>query len=102
MASLEKTEDQFDSGCLPCHVTGYGARDGFESVEGTPGFANVQCEACHGRGRNHVLQETEGADPEEHPSRFRAITPNSCRKCHDEANSPEFAFAEYWGRIEHK
>jgi hypothetical protein len=101
LASLEKTEDQFDTGCLPCHVTGFGARDGFEDVETTLHLGNVQCEACHGRARNHVLQMTEGADPEEYPSNFRAITPTSCRKCHDRANSPEFAFVQYWGKIEH-
>jgi hypothetical protein len=101
LETLEKNEDQFDSGCVPCHVVGFGARDGFQSVEETSYLGGVQCEACHGRARNHVKQVRDGVPPNKFPSRFRAITPNSCMKCHDQANSPEFAFADYWEKIEH-
>jgi len=101
LTTLEMSEDQFDSACLPCHVAGFSARDGFQGASETPHLGGVQCEACHGRARNHVKQAVEGANPGEFPSLFRVITPNTCAKCHDRENSPEFEFAAYWERIKH-
>ncbi|MEK7721835.1 MAG: cytochrome c family protein [Elusimicrobiota bacterium] len=47
-------EEQKKPECVKCHVTGYGKTGGFESMEKTPKMANVQCEACHGAGSNHM------------------------------------------------
>ncbi len=47
-------EEQKKPECVKCHVTGYGEPGGFESMEKTPDLANVQCEACHGPGSNHM------------------------------------------------
>ena len=47
-------EEQKKAECVKCHVTGYGEAGGFESMEKTPAMANVQCEACHGPGSNHM------------------------------------------------
>mgnify|MGYP003572436939 FL=1 len=42
--------------CLSCHVTGWGEgdRDGFVDPAASENLLNVQCEACHGPGSNHV------------------------------------------------
>ena len=47
-------EEQKKPECVKCHVTGYGEPGGFVSMEATPDLANVQCEACHGAGSNHL------------------------------------------------
>jgi hypothetical protein len=49
-----KTED--GRTCVSCHVTGYGMddRDGFVDPAASASLLNVQCEACHGPGSNHV------------------------------------------------
>jgi hypothetical protein len=43
-----------DKECLPCHVTGYGEKGGFVSIEETPLLAGVTCEACHGAGEGYL------------------------------------------------
>ena len=47
-------EEQAKPECVKCHVTGFGEASGFVSMEKTPDLANVQCEACHGAGSNHM------------------------------------------------
>jgi len=48
-AGLEDKDYTADPKCLKCHTTGYG-KGGFVSIEKTPEFEGVQCEACHGAG----------------------------------------------------
>lgn len=43
--------------CGKCHTTGYsseGNQGGLEGIEGTWAFEGVQCENCHGPGKDHV------------------------------------------------
>ena len=40
--------------CLVCHATGYGVKSGFKNIKKTPRLSNVQCEACHGPGNQHI------------------------------------------------
>jgi hypothetical protein len=81
-----------DPECLPCHTTGY-EEGAFIDVRVTPGMVNVQCEACHGAGDKHVANP-KVAMPQKTPSA-------ECRKCHDEKNSPEFVYSDYWKKIQH-
>jgi hypothetical protein len=79
--------------CLKCHTTGFGD-GGFVSLTTTPRMVHVQCEACHGPGARHA------ADPKTHrPARTRTAAP--CLRCHDRANSPNFDYDAYWGKIAH-
>lgn len=48
MATLEKSQSQFNPDCVSCHVTGYGDYYGFKRHTAKPDLANVQCESCHG------------------------------------------------------
>lgn len=62
--------------CLKCHTTGYN-KGGFVSVEKTPEFVNVQCEACHGAALEHTKNP---ADKEIRNS--LKIAHNVCLDCH--------------------
>jgi 2',3'-cyclic-nucleotide 2'-phosphodiesterase (5'-nucleotidase family) len=92
-ATLSATYMHRDSGCVPCHSTGYGRPGGFGGVRsiGSPvDLIDVQCEECHGPGAEH------GRD-----GRYREIAANSCVKCHTEEQDPTFDFEEEWKKIEH-
>lgn len=45
-----------DEACVPCHVTGWGKKGGFVSIEETPLLAGVTCEACHGAGEGYLAK----------------------------------------------
>lgn len=79
--------------CLQCHTTGYGD-GGFVEVRVTPRMVHVQCEACHGPGRQHAASSNNAAMPD---------TPGkaTCLRCHDKSNSPNFDFDAYWAKIKH-
>lgn len=82
-----------DSGCVPCHTTGYGERGGFGGarVRGAAvDLVDVQCEACHGPGAEH---NRDGA--------YKARAKESCVKCHTAEQDPDFDFAREWEKIAH-
>lgn len=68
--------------CGACHLTG---ADKPVAVEGKTVNAGVQCESCHGAGREHVDSARAGS-----PKKF-AKTPGEslCVECHN-AKSPHF------------
>jgi predicted CXXCH cytochrome family protein len=82
-----------DSGCIPCHSTGYGTLGGFSGVR-TPGspvdLADVQCEACHGPAAEHTRDGS-----------YRQRAREVCVKCHTVEQDPEFNYSSAWERIEH-
>jgi hypothetical protein len=97
---------QFDGECIKCHVTGFGYKTGFTSVEATPKLKNVGCESCHGPCSEHALNPNDtklqalinpdktrkGEDKNHHLNRMN----DSCMKCHDQDNSVNFHIEEYW------
>ncbi len=87
---LVRSADQ-NAECVGCHSTGFGQPGGFGEL--TPGnlrqFKAVQCESCHGPLAGHP------DDPRTQPE---PITVQTCLRCHDEANSPQFEYATYLGR----
>jgi 2',3'-cyclic-nucleotide 2'-phosphodiesterase (5'-nucleotidase family) len=92
MATLESKNEQFDNECVSCHVVGFN-KGGFQSLITTPQYANVQCEACHGPGREHASNPGKGYGHME--------TPVGCTQCHTKPNSPDFDFETYWPKIKH-
>ncbi len=93
MATLERKGQQFDNDCVKCHTVGFGQSGGFQSLMTTPQLANVQCESCHGPGRQHVNAPAKGYG-------FMP-TPVGCVQCHTKSNSPDFNFETYWPKVKH-
>jgi hypothetical protein len=78
--------------CFMCHVTGHGDPIGYDpAVQGDSRLVNVQCEACHDKGSRHARDGSYG----------RALLMQSCGKCHDSVNSPNFDPEIYWLMMEH-
>ena len=85
--SLKKTKQENLPDCFKCHVTGYEKDGGFIDNELTPEMANVQCEVCHGPGKDHVAN----------PMNKKPIKKSGetlCRQCHTQGQDPGFNYAE--------
>ncbi|MCE5199779.1 MAG: multiheme c-type cytochrome [Armatimonadota bacterium] len=93
MASLEKMGQSFDPECTSCHVTGASARNGFVNKKENPELVNVQCEACHGPGHEHIKSPAA--------NKFAKVDEQTCRACHTDERSPDFDFDKSWGSIKH-
>jgi nitrate/TMAO reductase-like tetraheme cytochrome c subunit len=96
--TLIDKKSEFDPECLSCHTVGYGLHSGFIDAEKTPHLANVQCENCHGRGKEHVNAMLTAARK---PSTLKPVTQATCIRCHDQENSENFKFATFWPPIAH-
>ncbi len=90
-ATLERVGKSKDPECVKCHVVGFGEEGGFLSLKATPGLANVQCESCHGPGREHAADFGP----------MRPVGMDVCLKCHTPENSPLFNYQEYYEKIKH-
>ena len=81
--TLVKKERYFDAGCVSCHTTGFGYPTGFQIDEQDSALTGVQCETCHGPGKQHV------GNPKKSNIRSGADT-SLCLQCHDTEHSPGF------------
>ena len=81
--TLLKKERYFDAGCVSCHTTGFGYPTGFQTGEQDSTLEGVQCETCHGPGKQHV------GNPKKSNIRSGADT-SLCLQCHDTKHSPGF------------
>ena len=81
--TLLKKERYFDSGCVSCHTTGLGYPTGFQIGDQDSTLKGVQCETCHGPGKQHV------GNPKKTNIRSGADT-TLCLECHDTKHSPGF------------
>ena len=81
--TLQKKERYFDAGCVSCHTTGFGYPTGFQIGEQDSTLEGVQCETCHGPGKQHV------GNPKKTNIRSGADT-SLCLQCHDTKHSPGF------------
>jgi hypothetical protein len=93
----------FDAECITCHTTGFEYTTGWKSATATPHLKGNQCENCHGPASKHV------SDPDNlayrGPLKLTAAQASKnqvCTRCHDEDNSPNFDFPNFWGKIAHK
>ena len=82
--TLLKKERYFDAGCVSCHTTGLGYSTGFQIGDQDSTLKGVQCETCHGPGKQHV------GNPKKSNIRSSADT-SLCLECHDTKHSPGFA-----------
>ena len=82
--TLLKKERYFDAGCVSCHTTGLGYSTGFQIGDQDSTLKGVQCETCHGPGKQHV------GNPKKTNIRNGADT-GLCLECHDPKHSPGFA-----------
>ncbi len=89
--TLVKVNKQFSLDCIRCHVTGWQQPGGVCRIDLTDGGGagfdghglgrrDVQCEACHGAGSEHVKG---------------TVTAAMCMRCHEAANSPHFDYPKY-------
>jgi len=103
---LVKENQDYNPNCLTCHVTGYGFYNGFHSYDKTPDMVNVQCEACHGSGSDHVRwargEPVTDTDRDPALKYLFAITEYRCTNCHDSENDPEFDFAADFRHVLHR
>ncbi len=93
---LEDVGKAFDPACIGCHTVGFDKPGGFFDINVTGHLLGVQCESCHGAGREHV--EAAGKKP----------SPNTkwpqekiCGQCHIQKHSPGFNLDTYWPKIAH-
>ena len=91
-SSLKQAGKSADPECIVCHTVGFGEQGGFQSIETTPGLANVQCEECHGLDREHIDDFSRPMKP---------VTKAVCLKCHTKDNSPDFDYPVYLEKIKH-
>jgi hypothetical protein len=86
-ALLERDATQ-NPECVGCHSTGFGEPGGLGELTTTNirKFKGVQCEECHGPMKGHPSESQAKATP---------VTRQTCLRCHDEANSPNFAYERY-------
>ncbi|MYA68956.1 thioredoxin domain-containing protein [Candidatus Poribacteria bacterium] len=81
--TLLKKERYFDAGCVSCHTTGFGYQTGFQIGDSNSTLKGVQCETCHGPGKQHI------GNPKKSNIRSGADT-SLCLQCHDTKHSPGF------------
>ena len=87
LASLAGKRQEVNPECVRCHVTAFGEPGGYRLGSPAPAadLGNVQCEACHGFGREHRGK-----------GRIRGrVAEAICRRCHTPENSPGFAYEPY-------
>ncbi len=86
LASLVRKRQELNPECVRCHVTGYGDSGGYRPGDRRGAdLGNVQCEACHGFGREHRGK-----------GKIRGrVTEAICRRCHSTENSPTFKYEPY-------
>lgn len=78
---------EFEASCLTCHASG-------GQSNGLPRFQNVQCEACHGPGSQHVARPAKGYG--------RIADMNAlCSTCHTSKTSPGFDLSAAWEKVKH-
>ena len=93
---LEIVKKSFDPVCIKCHVVGFDKPGGFVDINLTPHLINVQCENCHGAGKEHA--KSGGQKPVANKDWPRE---KMCAQCHVPKHSPSFDINKYWPKIAH-
>ena len=93
---LEIVKKSFDPTCIKCHVVGFNKPGGFVDINITSHLINVQCENCHGAGKEHA--KSSGQKPVANKNWPRE---KMCAQCHVPKHSPSFDVKKYWPKIAH-
>ncbi len=80
--------------CVSCHVVGYGTRYGYRIGASEEPLGNVQCEACHGPGGEHVRAP-------ELSNIVRLVPEKVCLECHNPEHSDRFVYGEQLPKVRH-
>lgn len=90
--TLSDKKQQFNSNCLPCHVTGVTMDHRDDSLTVAANRRGVSCEACHGPGRRH------SEDPTANPLIARPEL-SVCQGCHAPPHDISFDYEERIKRV---
>ena len=90
-ATLESKRQQFNSQCLPCHVTGAFGLSGEMTLKLADDLRQVGCETCHGPAKQHAAQP-RSAKPGQ-------PTKETCLRCHTGDHDDNFIFSEDLARL---
>ncbi len=93
---LEVVGKAFDSHCIGCHVVGFMQPGGFLDINMSSHLTAVQCENCHGNGREHASSAGQTATLNKGKPK-EAL----CSQCHVKEHSPGFNMEQYWPKIAH-
>ena len=88
--SLKREGEDYNPECVGCHTTGF-KEGGFVTIDETPNYRNVQCEACHGPSSRHVANK--GKSP------LRSQSASICRKCHTGDRGEGFNYQDMKGSV---
>lgn len=83
--TLVDKKQQFNTTCLPCHVTGVGLDKADEALTVPEQRRGVGCETCHGPGHLHVKH------PKDSPL-VKKPEPALCRNCHAPPHDTTFDY----------
>jgi hypothetical protein len=93
---LEAVQKSFDPECIKCHTVGFDVAGGFVDINITSHLMNVQCENCHGAGKEHAT--SGGQKPVANKGWSKE---KMCNQCHIQKHSPSFTVEKYWPKIAH-
>lgn len=85
--TLVDKEQQYNSACLSCHMTGHSPDDRVQAIAFPTLLRNVGCETCHGPGRKHVAA----------PEKWKLLVkppPSLCLQCHVEEHDDGFDYGQ--------
>jgi hypothetical protein len=95
LESLKKKSKEYDPDCLSCHTTGFGdpntSGDSF-SMDRTQLMTGVECESCHGPGKQHVQTPNDINMP--------PVTKAICKQCHTSEKDPDFDMANHKWQVQ--
>lgn len=91
-ATLEGKNQQFNTKCLPCHVTGVSLEHADESLTVSANRRGVGCETCHGPGNQHAT------NPKDHPLASRPEA-SLCKACHTPPHDTTFDYEQNIQRV---
>jgi len=91
--ALTAEPDRRNPECLSCHTTGFGRSDGYTREFAEEALARVGCVDCHLTPTEHLVSPA--------PAQTEAITEQTCTRCHNPMNSPNFNFTTYNAKVTH-